>query len=171
MQHFVQCPDSALGPLKFKKIFTSLSMISVQRTTTRFFKAQLTHIKVIRIKFLFQTTFQLFIYIYMYIYIYFFFFFFFFMVPASRPDCKLRWNIERERVQKNTGERGLDKLNFCQTTLVIFSCHGIFPLKSLDRLQLLPWGAGGGKFLMKLCNGITGKSSYKIIYFRVLEVI
>ena len=110
-------------------------------------------------------------YLYIYIYIFFFFFFFFFMVPASRPDCKLRWNIERERVQKNTGERGLDKLNFCQTTLVIFSCHGIFPLKSLDRLQLLPWGAGGGKFLMKLCNGITGKSSYKIIYFRVLEVI
>ena len=34
------------------------------------------------------------------------------MVPATRPDCKLRWNIERERVQKNTGERGLDKLNF-----------------------------------------------------------
>ena len=66
------------------------------------------------------------------------------MVPASRPDCKLRWNIERERVQKNTGERGLDKLNFCQTTLVIFSCHGIFPLKSWDRLQLLPGGEGGG---------------------------
>ena len=105
---------------------------------------------------------------YIYIYIY---FFFFFMVSASRPDCKLRWNIERERVQKNTGERGLDKLNFCQTTLVIFSCHGIFPLKSLDRLQLLPWGAGSGNFLTKVCNGITGKSSYKIIYFRVLEVI
>ena len=67
------------------------------------------------------------------------------MVPASRPDCKLRWNIERERVQKNTGERGLDKLNFCQTTLVIFSCHGIFPLESWDRLQLLPWGEGGGQ--------------------------
>ena len=166
MQHFVQCPDSALGPMKFKKIFTSLSMISVQRTTTRFFKAQLTHIKVIRIKFLFQTTFQLFIYIYI-----FFFFFFPSWFLHRKPDCKLRWNIERERVQKNTGERGLDKLNFCQTTLVIFSCHGIFPLKSLDRLQLLPWGAGGGNFLMKLCNGITGKISYKIIYFRVLEVI
>ena len=89
------------------------------------------------------------------------------MVPASRPDCKLSWNIERERVQKNTGERGLDKLNFCQTTLVIFSCHGTFPLESWDRL---PWG-GAGNFLTKLCNGITGKSSYKIVYFRVLEVI
>ena len=66
------------------------------------------------------------------------------MVPASRPDCKLRWNIERERVQKNTGERGLDKLNFCQTTLVIFSCHGIFPLESWDRLQLFR-GRGGGQ--------------------------
>ena len=32
-------------------------------------------------------------------------------------------------------------------------------------------GGGGGNFLTKLCNGITGKSSYKIIYFRVLEVI
>ena len=61
------------------------------------------------------------------------------MVPASRPDCKLSWNIERERVQKNTGERGLDKLNFCQTTLVIFSCYGTFPLESWDRL---PWGGG-----------------------------
>ena len=108
---------------------------------------------------------------YLYIYIYIFFFFFPSWFLHRKPDCKLRWNIERERVQKNTGERGLDKLNFCQTTLVIFSCHGIFPLKSLDRLQLLPWGAGGGNFLMKLCNGITGKISYKIIYFRVLEVI
>ena len=108
------------------------------------------------------------LYIYIYILLLFFFLHGFCIAPRLQTEVEHRaWESTKEYWR----ERGLDKLNFCQTTLVIFSCHGIFPLKSLDRLQLLPWGAGGGNFLMKLCNGITGKISYKIIYFRVLEVI